>query len=171
MCKAKPDAMGTIRVVPAAIATAAPAILAADLDTMKKEGIKGMEQFFKHQMLMAGLCNDVRIEVMEASKATLQESMWYAQELEVILHDKRVALLLMSPLLPPPVTCLLLQKMRSSPKKCSRLSDRGNHHSSPISTASMKMETMVNPKLLFAVSARSLATFRRIAGLTSVPML
>ena len=48
MCEAKPDAMDTVRVVPAAAATAAPAIIAGYLTAMKKEGIKDMEQFFKH---------------------------------------------------------------------------------------------------------------------------
>ena len=48
MCEAKPDAMDTVTVVPAAAATAAPAITAGDLTAMKKEGDKDMEQFFKH---------------------------------------------------------------------------------------------------------------------------
>ena len=48
-----------------------------------------MEQFFRHQLFMAGLRDDLRAKVMEAGKATLHESMRYAQEIEVIQHDKR----------------------------------------------------------------------------------
>ena len=87
MCEAKPGNIGTLRTVPAAVAAAA--ILAADLTTMKTEGIKDMEQFFQHQLFMAGLRDDIRAKVMEAGKTTLHESMRYAQEIEVIQHDKQ----------------------------------------------------------------------------------
>ena len=80
--------MDTVRTVPAAVATAAPAIPVADLTAMKTDGIKDMEQFFKHQLFMAGLCDDLWMKVMEAGKPTLHESMWYAQEVEVIHHNK-----------------------------------------------------------------------------------
>ena len=66
-----------------------PAIVAADLTAMKTEGIKDMEQFFRHQLFMAGLWDDLQAKVMDAGKATLHESMRYAQEIEVIQHDKR----------------------------------------------------------------------------------
>ena len=89
MCEAKPRNIGTLRTVPAAVAAAVPAIVAADLTAMKTEGIKDMEQFFRHQLFMAGLRDDLRAKVMEAGKATLHESMRYAQEIEVIQHDKR----------------------------------------------------------------------------------
>ena len=80
MGEAKPYAMDAIRVVPAAVATIGPAILVADLTAMKKEGIKDMEQFFKHQLFMASLHDDLRMKVMEAGKPTLHDSMQYAQE-------------------------------------------------------------------------------------------
>ena len=89
MCEAKPAAIGTLRTVPAAVAAAVPAIVPADLTAMKTEGIKDMEQFFRHQLFMAGLRDDLRAKVMEAGKATLHESMRYAQEMEIIQHDKR----------------------------------------------------------------------------------
>ena len=87
MCEAKPGNIGTLRTVPAAVAAAA--ILPADLTTMKTKGIKDMEQFFQHQLFMAGLRDNLRAKVMEAGKTTLHESMRYAQEIEVIQHDKQ----------------------------------------------------------------------------------
>ena len=89
MCKAKQAAIGTIRTIPTTVAAAMPAVSAADLTPMKTEGIKDMEQFFRHQLFMAGLCDDLQTKVMEAGKAMLHESMQYAQEIEVIHHDKR----------------------------------------------------------------------------------
>ena len=89
MCKAKPGNIGTLRTVPAAVAAVVPAIVAAHLTAMKTEGIKDMEQFFWHQLFMAGLREDLRAKVMEAGKTTLHESIQYAQEIEVIQHDKR----------------------------------------------------------------------------------
>ena len=59
MCEAKPGNIGTLRTVPAAVAAAVPAIMAADLTAMKTEGIKDMEQFFRHQFFMAGLRDDL----------------------------------------------------------------------------------------------------------------
>ena len=38
---------------------------------------------------MAGLRDDLQAKVMEAGKTTLHESMRYAQEIEVIQHNKR----------------------------------------------------------------------------------
>ena len=68
MCEAKPGTIGTLRTVPAAVAAAVPAIVAADLTAMKTEGIKDMEQFFRHQLFMAGLRDDLRAKVMEAER-------------------------------------------------------------------------------------------------------
>ena len=82
MCEAKPMAIGTVRTIPM---TALPA---ANLTIMKTEGIKDMKQFFRHQLFMAGLCDDLWTKVMEAGKATLHESMCYAQEIEVIHHNR-----------------------------------------------------------------------------------
>ena len=78
MCDARPDNMLAVRA-----AAAAPA---ADV---KLEGIKDAEKFFKHQLYLAGLRDDLRLRVMEAGKETLQESMTLATELEVIHQDKK----------------------------------------------------------------------------------
>ena len=131
MCEAKPGNIGTVRTVPATVTAAAPAIPAADLIIMKNEGIKDMEQFFWHQLFMAGLHDDLQAKVMEAGKATLHESMRYAQEIEVIHHDKACGMLkrlksfimtsevaLSQPLPPPtPVTRPLLRKRRTTSLK------------------------------------------------------
>lgn len=78
MCEAKPDAIAAVR----AAAAAAPA-------DVKKEGIRDMEKFFKHQLFIAGLKEDIRAKVMEAGKDTLQESVKLAVELEIIQQDRR----------------------------------------------------------------------------------
>ena len=87
MCEAKPINIGTVRIVPAAAA----AVPAADLTTMKTEGIRDTEKFFKHQLFLAGLNEMLRIKVMEANKDTLHESMRLAVELETINQDRRSA--------------------------------------------------------------------------------
>ena len=87
MCEAKPINIGTVRVVPATTAAVPP----ADLMTMKTEGIRDTEKFFKHQLFLAGLNEMLRIKVMEANKDTLYESMHLAVELETINQDQRAA--------------------------------------------------------------------------------
>ena len=107
MCEAKPGNISTLRTVPAAVAAVVPAIVAADFTTMKTEVIKDMEQFFRHQLFMAGLRDDLRAKVMEAGKTTLHDSMQYAQEIEVIQHDKQgraVAAVTAANTSDPPVT-------------------------------------------------------------------
>ena len=71
---------------------------------------------------------------------------------------------------------LSLKKKMTSQKRSSRpsmrsASDRESRSSSPTSAASMETETMVNQKLLFAVSARSRATCKKTARPTSSPTL
>ena len=78
MCDARPEGMANVR--------AAAGAAAADI---KMEGIRDAEKFFKHQLYLAGLREDLRIKVMEAGKATLQESMTLATELEVIHQDRK----------------------------------------------------------------------------------
>jgi len=78
MCEAKADDMYTVRL--AADAAAAD---------VKKEGIQDSERFFKHQLFLAGLKDDLRHKVMEAGKERLRESMRLAVELEVIHHDRK----------------------------------------------------------------------------------
>ena len=77
MCEAKPDTIAVVR--------AAAGAAAADV---KGEGIKDIERFFKHQLFLAGLKDDLRVKVMEAGKDTLHESMRLAVELEVIHQEK-----------------------------------------------------------------------------------
>jgi hypothetical protein len=76
----KPAAMATVRGTMAAGATEAQ---------VKAEGIKDMALFFKHQLFLAGLKDSFRDKVVEAGKASFQESMKLARELEAIHNDHR----------------------------------------------------------------------------------
>jgi hypothetical protein len=76
----KPATMATVRVTIAARATEAQ---------VKAEGIKDMALFFKHQLFLAGIKDSVRDKVVEAGKATFQDSMKLARELEAIHNDHR----------------------------------------------------------------------------------
>ena len=81
MCECRPDALNDYEGVPP------NAVAAADARLIKMQGIRDAERFFKHQLFLAGLKEDLRTRVMEANKATLYESMTFAMELEVI-HAK-----------------------------------------------------------------------------------
>lgn len=59
------------------------------LSDVKKEGLVDMERFFLHQLFIAGLKDELRSKIMEAGKASLQESLSLARELEVIIQDKK----------------------------------------------------------------------------------
>ena len=87
LCDSRPDAMAAVR-AQGAVDAAGVQQPAAPAD-VKMEGIKDAERFFKHQLYLAGLRDDIRGKVMEAGKATLQESVTLANELEVIHQDKR----------------------------------------------------------------------------------
>jgi Retrotransposon gag protein len=76
----KPATMAAVRTTIAAGATEAE---------VKAEGIKDMALFFKHQLFLAGLKDSVRDKVVEAGKASFQESMKLARELEAIHNDHR----------------------------------------------------------------------------------
>jgi hypothetical protein len=76
----KPAAMATVRGTIAAGATEAQ---------VKAEGIRDMALFFKHQLFLAGLKDLVCDKVVEAGKATFQDSMKLARELEAIHNDLR----------------------------------------------------------------------------------
>ncbi len=76
----KPATMATVRGTIAAGATEAQ---------VKAEGIKDMALFFKHQLFLAGIKDSLRDKVVEAGKASFQESMKYARELEAIHIDHR----------------------------------------------------------------------------------
>lgn len=78
MCKSKPAAINAVR--------AGGAAPRADV---KKEGIEDMEQFFLHQLFLAGLKEEVRPKVMEANRDQLHQSLALAREIEVILADKK----------------------------------------------------------------------------------
>jgi hypothetical protein len=48
-----------------------------------------LEGFIKHQLFIAGLKEDIRMKVMEAGKPSIQDSVPYARELEVIHEDRK----------------------------------------------------------------------------------
>jgi hypothetical protein len=82
MCEAKPAAIATVCIDRgAATADQAAAI--------KLEGVKDSEGFFKHQLFIAGLKEDIRMKIMEAGKPSIQESVAHARELEVIHEDRK----------------------------------------------------------------------------------
>jgi hypothetical protein len=82
MCEAKPATIATVRIDRgAATADQAAAI--------KLEGVKDSEGFFKHQLFIAGLKEDIRMKIMEAGKPSIQESVAHARELEVIHEDRK----------------------------------------------------------------------------------
>ncbi len=56
---------------------------------IKLEGVKDSEGFFKHQLFIAGLKEDIRTKIMEAGKPSIQESVANACELEVIHEDRK----------------------------------------------------------------------------------
>jgi hypothetical protein len=68
---------------------AAVRLAGATVDQAKAEGIKDMALFFKHQLFLAGIKDSLRDKVVEAGKASFQESMKYARELEAIHIDHR----------------------------------------------------------------------------------
>ena len=82
MCEAKPDDINTVR-ADAGTATAEQAA------TVKKEGVIDSERFFKHQLFIAGLKEEIRMKIMEAGKTSIQESVALARELEVIMEDRK----------------------------------------------------------------------------------
>jgi hypothetical protein len=81
MCEAKPATINDVR----ADRGAATVEQAA---AMKKEGIVDTERFFKHQLFIAGLREDLRMKIMEAGKDNLKETLDLARELEVIMNDR-----------------------------------------------------------------------------------
>jgi hypothetical protein len=84
LCTAKPIAMTTT------VTMALPAGLALDQALLiKNEGIKQDEQFFLHQLFVAGLKEDIRAKVMEANMPTVRESLRVARDTEVVYNDRR----------------------------------------------------------------------------------
>jgi hypothetical protein len=76
----KPAAMTTVRNTMAAGTTEAQ---------VKAEGINDMALFFKHQLFLAGIKDSLCDRVLEAGKATFQESLKFARELEAIHNDRK----------------------------------------------------------------------------------
>jgi hypothetical protein len=48
-----------------------------------------MALFFKHQLFLAGIKDPIRDKVLEASKASFQESMKFSREIEAIQNDRK----------------------------------------------------------------------------------
>ncbi len=82
MCEAEPATIATVR-IDRGTATAEQAA------AIKLEGVKDSEGFFKHQLFIAGLKEDIRMKIMEAGKPSIQESVAHARELEVIHEDRK----------------------------------------------------------------------------------
>ena len=76
----KPAAMTTVRTTIAAGATEAE---------VKAEGINDALKFIKHQLFLAGLKDGIRDKVLEAAKATFNESVKVARNLETIKNDHK----------------------------------------------------------------------------------
>jgi len=68
---------------------AAVRLAGATPDQAKLEGMKDMAKFFKHQLFLAGLSDNLRDKVLEAKKDTFTESLDLARELESIQLDHR----------------------------------------------------------------------------------
>jgi hypothetical protein len=71
----KPDTMAAVRLAGATVAQA------------KAKGINDMALFFKHQLFLAGIKDPIHDKVLEAGKATFQESMKLSREIEAIQND------------------------------------------------------------------------------------
>jgi Retrotransposon gag protein len=76
----KPATMTTVRNTIAAGATEAE---------VKAEGINDALKFIKHQLFLAGLKDGIRDKVLEAAKATFNESVKVARNLETIQNDHK----------------------------------------------------------------------------------
>jgi hypothetical protein len=76
----KPATMAAVRTTIAAGATEAE---------VKAEGINDMALFFKHQLFLAGIKDPIRDKVLDAGKATFQESMKLSREIEAIQNDRK----------------------------------------------------------------------------------
>jgi hypothetical protein len=76
----KPTTMAAVRTTIAARATEAE---------VKAKGINDMALFFKHQLFLAGIKDPIRDKVLEAGKATFQESMKLSREIEAIQNNRK----------------------------------------------------------------------------------
>ena len=80
LCEARPADMNDVKLVPAVAAAAT----AAEQRLIKQEGIKDMEMYLKHQLLMAGLRDPYRAEAMKEGKANIRETVKFVADLEAI---------------------------------------------------------------------------------------
>jgi hypothetical protein len=82
MCEAKPAAIASVRIDQGAAA-------ADQAAAIKLAGVKDSEGFFKHQLFIAGLKEDIHMKIMEAGKPSIQESIAHPHELKVIHEDRK----------------------------------------------------------------------------------
>jgi Retrotransposon gag protein len=61
----------------------------ANANIVKKEGMDDMLRFVMQQLFIAGLKEDIRLKTMEANPVGLQETLAVAQQMEVIVGDKK----------------------------------------------------------------------------------
>jgi Retrotransposon gag protein len=73
----KPTTMATVRLAGATVAQA------------KAKGINDIALFFKHQLFLAGIKDPICDKVLEAGKATFQESMKFYREIKAIQNDRK----------------------------------------------------------------------------------
>jgi len=79
----RPDALKAVKqALPAGLADAAARAI-------KLEGLEDDEMYIKHQMFIGGLREEYRNKVIEANKATLGESVYFAVDLETVLNEKK----------------------------------------------------------------------------------
>ncbi len=61
----------------------------ATVKAIKKEGLEDDEMYVRHQLFIAGMKEELRVKVIEANKATIGESVYYAIELETVLNERK----------------------------------------------------------------------------------
>ena len=55
--------------------------MAEQVFTVKKEGATDFERFFKHQLFIAGLKEEIQMKIVKAGKTSTQESIMLAQKI------------------------------------------------------------------------------------------
>ena len=83
---ATPEDIATVKM---AMPVAPAAINADTCKQAKAEGIKDMGKFFKTQLFIAGLDDQLRSKVMEAGKTSIYDCLDIARELETINSDRK----------------------------------------------------------------------------------
>jgi hypothetical protein len=62
----------------------------ANARRIKLEGLEDDEMYIKHQIFIGGLREEFRSKVIEANKANLGESVYFAVDLETVLNEKKM---------------------------------------------------------------------------------